>query len=272
MKCWIFAGNSAIGKLTEQQLLSKKRSFISTSRKHADKNKYYFDLRNFSEIQEISFGDTAVICCGITDIQNCQKYPDLAFQTNVDAIKHLMLQLSKKRIYFVFISSSSIFEGQQEKRTIESLPSPISIYAQTKVKIENFCKEEIKRNFAILRLTKVITPDWPLIKFWRNKIENGETIEPFSNRYFSPINGIAVAHLIEYLTYKQLSGTFQVGGAQEMTYSDFCFKLFRNNTIPENLINPIVDNDEFREKVQTPNLVNHLPKSYNLLNRGFEVI
>ena len=136
----------------------------------------------------------------------------------------------------MFISLSSppavFLKGKKNICNINSTPSAHSIYAQKNV-VEDFCMQEIKENFSVLRLTKIITPDWELLKYWNMQSQKGNIITPFKNRFFSPVNGIGVAELIIYLLNNKPSGIFQIGGSREITYADFCYEYFKNREFRE---------------------------------------
>ena len=111
-------------------------------------------------------------------------------------------------------------------------------------------------------MTKVISQHWELLNYWKNELRCNRIIQPFNNRFFSPVYGMGVADLLHYLVKAKESGTFQVGGSEEMSYSEFCLKIFENNEFAKELIQPKADLDEWRGKLQTPNLVTLVPEDY----------
>ena len=249
MKIWVLGSNSKIGEMISSQSNLLNSQVFLANRKPT-KNEFHFDLREPLEIPELSHGDSVVICSGLTNINYCEQNPKAAYEINVQATLDLIKNLHNKNVYFTFISSSSIFEGQKNICNIYSTPSAHSIYAQNKIAVEDFCMQEIKENFSVLRLTKIITPDWELLKYWNMQSQKGNIITPFKNRFFSPVNGIGVAELIIYLLNNKPSGIFQIGGSREITYADFCYEYFKNRENLENFIKPINDSDEFRAKTQ----------------------
>lgn len=261
MKNWIFGSRSQIGKLIANKYYLEKLPVAKTDRNDPFAENH-FDLKNPNVPSMLGEGDTAIICCGISNLGSCENDPALAFKVNVDGVKFLINELFRKNIFFVILSSSSIFEGQHQPCMVNQKPSPQSIYAKTKLEIENYCINEIKENFAILRLPKVITPDWGLLRFWIKCIEKNDIIQPFNNRWFSPINGTGVAELIYQLVVTKTSGIFQLGSFKEVLYSEFCFDYFQNYELAHRFIQPISDNDSWREKTQTPNLVTNIPKTF----------
>lgn len=270
MKCFIFGGNSTIGRLTAQAFDGYGMPYVKTSRTPTN-NEIFFDLNKTMAIEGLNKNDTAVISCGLTSIEKCENNPEEAIKANVLATKDLIIELAKKNIFFVFLSTSSIFEGQKLLAGINDEATPLSVYAKTKYEIEKFCFAEIKENFAILRMTKVVSEHWDLLNNWKNKLNANCKIHPFSNRYFSPVNGTGVADLIYYLVKSKEKGIYQLGGISEISYSEFCFQIFKNNQFATSLIQPIPDTNEWRSKLQTPNLITTTPKEYIYENKIFKI-
>ncbi len=89
-----------------------------------------------------------------------KKLPEETIRTNVDATKKLIqLAIEKKAAKFVFVSTCSNYglvpEG--EMATEESELHPLSLYAETKVQIELYLKNEVRDalNWTILRFSTV---------------------------------------------------------------------------------------------------------------------
>jgi len=89
-----------------------------------------------------------------------KKLPEETTRTNVDATKKLIqLAIEKKAAKFVFVSTCSNYglvpEG--EMATEESELHPLSLYAETKVQIELYLKNEVRDalNWTILRFSTV---------------------------------------------------------------------------------------------------------------------
>ncbi len=89
-----------------------------------------------------------------------KKLPEETTRTNVDAAKKLIdLAIEKKAAKFVFVSTCSNYglvpEG--EMATEESELHPLSLYAETKVQIELYLKDQVKDslNWTVLRFSTV---------------------------------------------------------------------------------------------------------------------
>ena len=89
-----------------------------------------------------------------------KKLPEETTRTNVDAAKKLIdLAIEKKAAKFVFVSTCSNYglvpEGEMAAE--ESELHPLSLYAETKVQIELYLKDEVKDtlNWTVLRFSTV---------------------------------------------------------------------------------------------------------------------
>ena len=113
MKIWVLGSNSKIGEMISSQSNLLNSQVFLANRKPT-KNEFHFDLREPLEIPELSHGDSVVICSGLTNINYCEQNPKVAYEINVQATLDLIKNLHNKNVYFTFISSSSIFEGQKK--------------------------------------------------------------------------------------------------------------------------------------------------------------
>ena len=260
---WIIGKNSKVGKLVASRFQAKQHKVTFTSRNKTDTKDLFFDLENFETVpREISTMDSVLICAGLTSIQECERDPSQAIEINVHQTLSFLKQLHERGIFFVLISSNSIFEGQTSLCSVLSTPSPKSVYARTKLEVERYCLKNFNNNFSILRAPKIVTDTWPLMKYWQQEIAEKKCVYPFSNRVVFSVSGTKIAGVLCYLMEHKISGLYQIGSDRNETYADFCYRIFEHNPAAKKLIIPVADKNKDREKFQAPNLKTHLPEGY----------
>ena len=76
-------------------------------------------------------------CAAWTDVDGCEKNPELAKKLNTDLPQHLSELIENIDSHLIQISTDFVFDGQTDKPyNEEHLPNPISIYGQTKLEGE----------------------------------------------------------------------------------------------------------------------------------------
>tara|TARA_B100000287_G_scaffold3567_1_gene3497 strand:- start:2493 stop:3356 length:864 start_codon:yes stop_codon:yes gene_type:complete len=80
---------------------------------------------------------TVINCAAWTDVDGCEKNPELAKKLNTDLPQHLSELIENIDSHLIQISTDFVFDGQTDKPyNEEHLPNPISIYGQTKLEGE----------------------------------------------------------------------------------------------------------------------------------------
>ena len=121
--------------------------------------------------------------------------------------------------HVIFLSSNAVFDGRKPFMRIGDSTSPNSSYGKFKVEVENRFLNN--KNVAILRLTKVITASTPFIRKWLEELDRGDYIAVFDDCFVSPISIDDVLDSIELLIDRRSSGIYHLGGATEVSYSDY---------------------------------------------------
>ena len=224
---------SQIGSaLFEKLSLRYEKSVYGTTRRidHSQQSDrlIYLDLGNPDTfIEKGCRFDHVVFCAGITSIADCESNTKLCRQINVVGTSKLIQHFSDYGCHVVFLSSNSVFDGSKSFARIGDSTSPNSSYGKFKVEVENRFLNN--KNVAILRLTKVITASTPFIRKWLEELDRGDQIAVFDDCFVSPISIDDVLGSIELLIDRRSSGIYHLGGATEVSYSDYASIFFVDN-------------------------------------------
>jgi dTDP-4-dehydrorhamnose reductase len=97
--------------------------------------------------------------------------------------------------------------------------NPTSVYGKWKAAAEEGILA-LGEAAIVVRLTKVLTPDAPLLANWRRALAAGEEIVAFNDHRIAPIG---VQHAVEALAAigeHGDAGIYQVSGARDVSYED----------------------------------------------------
>lgn len=217
-----------------------------------------FFIKSISDIPFYS----VIHCSAEVDVNSCEVNRELAFASNVQATKNLSSFLRIEK--FIFISTDSIFDGQIGAYKEDSFSNPLNYYAKTKVLAEDSIKESIN-NYYILR-TNIYGFKRPLKKSlfeWAYKeLENGNTIDGYTNMYFNPMYVGQLAYFIDVLLNADIKfGTYNVSSNEVLSKYDFLLKIANLFDFDNSLINP--------KEFQNNNLV--APRALNTTLDNFKI-
>jgi len=258
-KVLIIGGGGQIGSELYSYLKKKNINTFKTTRnkKLTNEKTFYFDLEKPSYHFLKNQFTAVVICASATNIHLIEKEPRKFRNLNVINTIKLIKELSKKKIFIIFLSSNSVFDGKKQFYKHYDKTCPTNLYGKYKSEVEEYLNFNLKKNSCILRLTKVISKNTPIIRYWNKKLNNGKMIWAYKDRFMAPIKIFKVIQTIEILVKKKQNGIFQLGGSKEISNFEFVKNLYKKFPNFIKLIKPKASN---KNGVITYNsLKTHLP-------------
>ena len=113
----------------------------------------YGDVIDFQEIlgKASKFKPDLIInLAALTDLEYCEKNPEIAWKTNTLGAENMALISKKLNATHIYISTAGIFDGKQEYYNDFEKPNPKSIYAKAKYYGETVV-EKMLDNYFIFR-------------------------------------------------------------------------------------------------------------------------
>jgi dTDP-4-dehydrorhamnose reductase len=231
MSILIVGGDSAIAKCYIQSCKDNKLSFKATSRrKNLSSNFIYFDLNdpNFDVFNDQRF-NFVIFFASICSIDFCEKNKKKSHYINVENTKKSLDEFSKISNRLLFLSSNAVFDGKHPFRLSNDDPNPINEYGRHKLEVEEWIKHYSKK-ISVLRLSKVIHPYYELINDWRNNLDQGFEIYPFTNKFFSPTHIKNVLEKIEEIRKEKKISIFHCASSEDISYYEYALKLFQGHS------------------------------------------
>lgn len=162
-------------------------------------------------------GQTIYISAAMTKFADCIKSPALSEQVNVLAPTLIAEQALKAGARVVFLSSIAVFSGDNEQVSVEAETDGTSIYGLQKAKAERRLAK-LGGDVAIVRLTKVLQSDAPLLLGWKNSLMRKKTIKPFADMRMAPITLSSVIKFLESFVDDFEPGVFQLSANKDLGY------------------------------------------------------
>lgn len=239
-KALIVGVEGGIGRALYELLLPSYNAVYGTSRREQDGEIFFqIDLSNdFTGLKKIPNScNIAFICAATTKIVDCENDRVGSYAVNVTNTVKLVSTLQDLGMFVVWLSSNAVFSGKRPFSGLDEPYMPLTEYGRQKAAAE---REIIELGgVAIIRLTKVLSKDTPLIASWIKNLKNGEKIYSFSDSYFCPISLKFAIDAIAKVGCNFKEGIFNISGSDDISYFDFARMLAINSCGGDDLIRPV---------------------------------
>lgn len=161
----------------------------------------------------------AFLCASVCSLAACRMNPEATALINVKGTLLLAERLAASGFRICFLSSNQVFDGRSPFPPPSAAVSPKTEYGRQKAVVE----ERLLRFFPsslIVRLSKVVAPDLPLFRAWKNALERKEVIHPFSDSYLSPIPLVDMAEVLYSAMAKGERGILHLSGPDQISYAE----------------------------------------------------
>ncbi len=202
------------------------------------------DLTDKEAVQELisRFKPAWIVhCAAATDVDRCEEHPLEAKLVNVEMPRRLAVEASRIGAAMVYISTDSIFDGATGNYAEEGTPTPLNVYAQSKLDGEKAVLAEL-RDALIIRtniygwnaLNKLSLAEWIL-----SRLASDQPVPGFVDVLFTPILVNHLSDIILDMMGLSFSGVYHVAGSQSCTKHQFATEVADVFGYDENLIQPV---------------------------------
>jgi len=192
--------------------------------------------------------DIVVHGAALANIDACQDNKELALSMNAHMVTGVVNALSRSHAKLIFISTDSVYGGDQGNHTEEEKVNPIHYYAHTKYLGE---LEALRYPDALVVRTAFF--GWNIqdkLSFAQqivSKLSNHQQVKGFRDVETSMIYTFDLADLLDKAIQKDLKGIYNVGCRMSQTKYDFAVLLAKEFNLSISLIEPIsVDDFDFK--------------------------
>lgn len=186
--------------------------------------------------------DVVVLLAAISDIDECERRPELAQAVNVRGAAHIAEACARSGAKLVFTSSAAIFDGTRHGYSESDPPTPLSVYGATKALAE----ETILRllpSALILRLALVIgfaegSGTNAMLNKFAAKLRAGESVSFPDYEYRNPIDAETLSCFLLELLLCRTAGIFHVGATESISRFELGVRLAAKMGFSSHLVQP----------------------------------
>ncbi len=195
-----------------------------------------------------------VHCAALTNVDWCETHRDETWQVNVEVARHLAVAAREAGSSLVYISSDSLFDGQTGQYSEESLPSPLNVYAESKLAGERAVQAELDDSLIVRTniygwnaQDKLSLAEWML-----RRLETGQLLPGFYDIAFTPILVNDLSDIILDMMELKLKGIYHVAGSQTCSKYEFALRIAEVFGLNNGLIRPVAAADSADLKASRP--------------------
>ena len=228
LKIWISGANGHVGRALVKMLDFEKYKFIAT-----DKNEV--DITNIESVHsfcKINRPDIIINCSGLTDLQECEENPDLAYAVNAVGVRNIAQEAQEIGAKLIQISTDDVFSTTETNTPFNEFDpiSPRSVYGKSKAAGEKFMRALMSR-YVIIRSSWVYGLGKDYVRLVLEAAEKGGTFIAPSNQYSSPTSAKELAKVIMQFIENEYYGTYHVvckGSCSRYEYAQEILRLTNN--------------------------------------------
>lgn len=167
---------------------------------------------------DLSRADAVVNLAAITDVDRCEREPELAWQMNADAVRYIAVACAERNVALLHVSTDYVFDGAKTVPYVESdATRPLQIYGRSKLQGE-------RNALDIAPRSAVVRTSWLFSRTGKGKFANtvltagrsGGQVKAVSDWFGSPTSTVDLSTAIASLLESGATGIFHVAnpGAQ----------------------------------------------------------
>ena len=235
-------GTSLCKALSNESILASGRVSISTKKYKCIE----LDITNQKRVAEIIRDykpDIIIHLAAMTDVDGCEKTPEIAFDVNVKATENLLTSFKGK---FIYISTDYVFDGEKGPYLEDDKVNPMSVYGKTKLYGENLVQQSdidwviLRSNiiFSYSDRTKASFVNWVV-----DSLKKRQMITVVNDQWNNPTWTNDLAKVISKIIEKDINGLYHYGGGDYLNRLEFAKMIASTFGLDGSLIKPITTSE-----------------------------
>ena len=206
-KIWISGANGHVGSALVKMLDFEKHKFIAT-----DKNEV--DITNIESVHtfcKLNRPDVIINCSGLTDLQECEENPDLAYAVNAVGVRNIAQEAQEIGAKLIQISTDDVFGTTDTPVFLNEFDdiAPRSVYGKSKAAGEKFMRALMSR-YVIIRSSWVYGVGRDYVRLVLDAAKQGGTFVAPNYQFSSPTSAKELAKVIMEFIEEEYYGTYHI--------------------------------------------------------------
>lgn len=170
--------------------------------------------------------EAVLLCAGISDLRTCCEQPAATRKVNVEGTAEFVRFAAKRGCFPVIVSTSYVFDGSRPDFGPNDAVCPRCEYGRQKVDLETKL-ESLSREYAVVRITKVLGTTNRLVALWRDTLRKGGEIRAAEDVRLSPLTASFTGHAFVSLLRARMPGVFHLSACDELSWFEIAKSLVK---------------------------------------------
>lgn len=164
--------------------------------------------------------EVVFLCAAVSGFAACENAPQASRRVNVESPETIVREFLDRGSFVVFLSTSAVFDGLVPHPGEDAATCPTNEYGRQKAAAERRLIElgGSDRRVAVVRLTKVVSMQQPLLGGFAAALRDGRRCEAFTDLSLSPVSLDYVLAALLALARRRLGGVFHLSGEDDTTW------------------------------------------------------
>lgn len=186
--------------------------------------------------------DWIVNTAALTDVDRCEREPELAQRANVDAVVHLAAAAARAGAGLVQVSTDYVFDGTAGPYSETDAPLPLSVYGRTKLASERVALERVDRAIVVRTLWLYgyhpgVRPNF--VTWALDALHRRQPIRVFQDQWGNPTYVDDLARALVALCQAATPGLYHMGGTTFLTRYELVLELARLFALEASHVAPV---------------------------------
>ena len=243
MKTILITGGLGQLGISLKRIFNSKYEIISSTRsKNLRAADIYLDVTNpilFKDVLKITSPDLVINLAALTDVDLCERNPELAYSINVGGIDNLVNTFNGPIIH---ISTDYVFDGESGPNKEKDQTKPLNVYGSSKLASENMLLEQSEDSLVIranVLYDYASRSNASFLNWVIHSLEEGKEINVVEDQWNNPTWTSSLAVVIDRSIDSGINGLLHWGDDDWINRYEFANKIADVFNLKKSLIKPI---------------------------------
>jgi len=220
LRVLIIGGGGVLGSALQREM--SELAAITLTQRRKPEARAYFDAESKDVGVALADFDSVIYLAGLTSMKACELDRAKSERINFRTPARLAELCRELEVHFTFVSSSAavVYDGLLKSEAVllnQNRVKGASTYGLHKYLAEREITQQ--SNAAVVRLSKVAGPRWPLVSDWIMTLRSGGIVETFHDHLMSPVTLDFAVTLLGRVALEEVSGVVSLSASDELFYT-----------------------------------------------------